>query len=211
MKITEYSHLLAAMLVIFVVAGFSLALKGQFNALGEIFIYSVVIIAVVIGARKFVAHLLDADVEHEIWQVYTYGFKPRDHFEKEKPFGIIIPLLLSIISLGFLKFLPVLTYETSAQKVRASKRFGYYSYSSMTGMHNALIGVAGIVALWILAIIAYLVNFEYLAEISAYYAFANLIPISSLDGTQIFFGSKVLYTIVATITLIFFLYAIFLI
>jgi Zn-dependent protease len=95
-------------------------------------------------------------------------------------------------------------------KVRAAKRFGFYSYSELTDFHNALIGAGGIIALLILSFISYFPGFEYLSRIAAFYAFWNMIPISKLDGTQIFFGSRALWTALAIITIIFTAYALIL-
>ena len=77
----------------------------------------------------------------------------------------------------------------------------------MTDWHNGLVGAGGILGILILGIIAYFTGYETLFKISAYYAFANMIPFSKLDGTQIFFGSKVLYSILGVIVLIFLAYA----
>jgi hypothetical protein len=78
----------------------------------------------------------------------------------------------------------------------------------MTDWHNALIGAAGIVAVLILSIISYLIPWsDSLWRLSAYYAFWNMIPLSNLDGTQIFFGSRVLWSTLAIVVAIFTVYA----
>jgi Zn-dependent protease len=79
----------------------------------------------------------------------------------------------------------------------------------MSDFHNALIGAAGIIFTLALAVITYFlpVQLEQLAGLAIGYAFWNMIPVSNLDGTQIFFGSRVLYTTLAVITLVFVLFA----
>ena len=210
MKSNEFLHILAAILVLTVVAGFSFALKEEWTSLPIIFAFSAIIIAFSVLVKKFTAYLLDADVEHEIWQMSNYGFKPSFHFKKPVPTGIILPLIVTLFSLGTIKFMPLLTYETRALKHRASKRFGFYSFKEMTDFHNGLIGAAGIFFVLLLSLITYLLpasNLEYLAKMSVYYAFWNLLPVSKLDGTQILFGSRILWAVLAAISAIFVIFA----
>jgi len=128
-------------------------------------------------------------------------------FKKEKPFGFYIPLFFTLFSLGLIKVMTFLTYETGALKHRAAKRHGYYSYTEMTDWHNGLIGAAGVVILLLISLISYLTGLELLSKMAAYYAFWNMIPIAKLDGTQIFFGSRIIWAVLGVITLIFALYA----
>lgn len=210
MKYSEFLHIVAAIIILTIVGSFQFVVKGNWTSVPLILFYSALIIAVAVFSKKLIAYMLDSGVEHEIWSVYRFGFKQDQHFDKAIPAGIIIPLIISVISLGMIKVGNILTYETRALKYRASKRFGHYSFVEMTDWHNGVIGAAGILALLALAIIAYFVptNAEYLAKLSVFYAFWNLIPISKSDGSQIFFGSRILWTILAVITVIFTLYAI---
>jgi len=153
---------------------------------------------------------LDANVEHRIWHFQRYGFKPRAKFKKEMPFGVILPLAISIVTLGAAQLMTFLTYETRALKHRAAKRFGFYSYTEMTDSHNGLIGASGVVVLLLISFIAYFPGWEYLSKMAAFYAFWNMAPFSNLDGTQIFFGNRTLWSVLGVIVLIFVLYALFL-
>jgi Zn-dependent protease len=65
----------------------------------------------------------------------------------------------------------------------------------------------GIIITLLISTIAYISNFGYFAKIATLYAFFSLLPISKFDGTQIFFGSRVLYAVLVTITLIYTYYA----
>lgn len=203
-------------IVAIIVLGIILSIGYKFNvtatSIPKYILFAAMIIIVSITAKKLIAFSLDSDVEHETWKFSRYGLKPHQHFEKEVPAGIILSIILSIFSMGALKFMSLLTYETRALKHRAAKRFGYYSYTEMTDWHNGLIGAAGIVAVLLLSIITYFIagSNDYLWRFAAYYAFWNMIPISKLDGTQIFFGSKILYAALGIITLIFTGYALLL-
>ncbi|MFH1612733.1 MAG: hypothetical protein ABIB46_03245, partial [bacterium] len=66
----------------------------------------------------------------------------------------------------------------------------------------AYIAAAGIFVNLLFAFLAYLIGFSEFAKLSIWFAFFNMIPISNLDGNKIFFGSKVLWSFLATITLI---------
>ena len=66
MSTKEYPHILAAIILLSVVAGFSFALQGEWERLAQTFFFSLIIIAVNILAKKAMAFALDADVEHEL-------------------------------------------------------------------------------------------------------------------------------------------------
>jgi len=206
----EFAHVLAAILLLFIVSGLWFALQGETELLAEVLAFSFIIISVHVLTKKVVAPMLDANVEHRIWHFYRFGIKSHHHFKREIPFGLIVPLIFTAFSLGFLKVMTFLTYETRALKRRAARRFGHYSYTSMTDWHNGLIGAVSIVGVMLVSVFGYLLNFEYLAKMAAYYAFFNMIPFSTLDGTQIFFGSRVLWFVLAFVSFLFVLFALLL-
>lgn len=210
MEKAEWAHVLAGILLLFVVSALGFVFAGEASALLQVFVFSFVIVFVHVFVKKGIAYMLDASVEHRIWHVYRYGIKPKDHFKKEVLFGLILPLVFSVVSLGLVKIMTLLTYETRALKHRAAKRHGFYSFTEMTDWHNGLIGAAGIVALLLVSVIGYFTGLEYLSKIAAYYVFWNMIPLSNLDGTQIFFGSRILWTVLGVVSLIFVGYALFL-
>lgn len=211
MKSEEFAHVLGAVLLLFVVSAFAFVLAGEAFSVLQVFVFSFVVILVVVFVRKGAAYTMDASVTHKIWMLSRFGYRPKEHFKKPQPLGIYLPLILSICSLGFVKIMTFLTYETSALKHRAAKRFGFYSYTEMTDSHNGLIGASSIFALLVLAVAAYVFDMSLLARMAIYYSFWNMIPFSDLDGTQIFFGGRVLWTVLAVIVMIFTLYAIILI
>lgn len=203
----EWAHILGVVILMFVVWSVGFSLDANLIGLIWIFGFSFVVVILPILAKNALAYYLDANVTHEIWSVYRFGFKPREHFKKPVLFGLILPLVFSLISLGFFKMTTFLTYETRALKYRAARKFGHYSYTSMTDWHNALIGALGVFVLLVISVVGYLTGFEVLTKMAAYYAFWNMIPISKLDGTQIYFGSRVLWTVLGALTLVFSFYA----
>ena len=210
MNAKEIAVIIAAILILSVSAGLGFMLRGTIEQVVLVFIFSAIIILVNIFVKKIIARSLDADIEHEIWYFSQFGFKAHQHTKKPIPLGIIVPLVAAVATLGFLKLPAIITYEARALRVRAARRFGNYSYTEMTDWHNAIIGASGIIALLLLALITYLLpvqGFELLAQLASYYAFVNMIPFSKLDGTQIFFGSRVLYFTLGIITVIFTAYS----
>lgn len=212
MKEKEIVHIIIAIIILAVVIGFSHIISNEIAYLGTAILLSFIIIGINVLSKKIMANALDSDIENSIWFASRYGFKERSQFKKEIPLGVILPLVITAITFGIIKFTTILTYETSALKRRAAKRFGYYSFTEMTDWHIALIGASGIFATLLLAFISYWIpSLEDLARYSAFYAFFNLIPFSKLDGAQIYFGSRVLWTLLAVIATIFAGYALFLV
>ncbi len=193
-----------ALITLTIVISFKQVIAGNLLYLGTAILYAALVIGINVVAKKAAARSLDADVEHDVWYGSRYGLKPGARLSKGIPLGVIIPLCITAFSLGIGKCMTFLTYETSALKQRAAKRFGFYSFTEMTDWHNALVGAAGIVGVLALAIIAYLIpSLEGLPSIAIYYAFWNMIPWSKLDGAQIAMGSRILYTALALITFVF--------
>lgn len=214
MKDKEITQIIIAMITLGFIAGFVELVQGNLREFSFIVLFGAVIIAANIITKKIVASRLDADVEHEVWKIGRFGFRPSDKFNRSVYAGVIIPLFVSIISLGTIKMMTVLTYETTALKRRAAKRFGPYSFTEMTDYHNALVGAAGIIACLAITFVTYWLpgsGWETIAKLSTFYAFFNMIPLSKLDGSQIYFGSRVLWSVLAVITLIFMMYAMLLV
>ena len=214
MKKKEIVQIITAIIILGFVSGFLELFTGNIKSFLIITGFSAVIISVNIISKKIMASRLDADVEHEIWKMERYGLKPQNYIKRGILAGLIIPLFISIVTLGSIKLMTILTYETRALKRRAAKRFGPYSFTEMTDYHNALVGSAGIIACLVITFVTYWFPgdlWNTLTRMSTFYAFFNLIPFSKLDGSQIYFGSRVLWSVLAVITLIFMLYALLLV
>jgi hypothetical protein len=200
----EIYHIILAIIILTIVIGFESFLTTDLSTLGLPLLFAALIILANVGGKKITGRNLDCNVENETWMWGRYGLKPNWHLKKEIPLGVIVPLFFTAISLGLIKFMTFLTYEASPMKRRAARRFGARSFTEITDWHNALIGAGGIVAVLLLSAISYFIPFlDGLPKYAAFYAFWNLIPFSKLDGTQILFGSKPLWTALAVITIIF--------
>lgn len=213
MNSKEILHLLIAVLVASLVIAFPSLIVSNWKVVPLAFLCGFLIIALTTLAKKLMAYSLDTNVEHSLWGFSQWGFLKQQHFKNEIPLGIFLPIFsaifLSLFALERIFVLTLLTYEATALKVRAAKRFGYYSYTSLSEWHNALIGASGIIAALLLSLVTYFLPLgtSLISKAAAYYAFFNLFPVSKLDGTQIFFGSRVLWTILFVIAFIFVAFA----
>lgn len=199
----EIKQSIVALLILTLVISFQELIRAHWSYMLTALSFAFLILAANIGAKKWAAKVLDAHVEHELWQVSRFGLKPGRHTPKPIPAGAIIPLVISVFTLGITKCMTLLTYTTSARKQRAARRFGYYSFTEMTDWHNALVGSAGIVGVLALAVVSYSIPaLTGLPSLAIYYAFWNLVPWSKLDGAQIVMGSRVVYTALALITVV---------
>ena len=118
------------------------------------------------------------------------------------PAGAFFPILFAFFTFGTINWMASLVFDVKAKVHRAAKRHGLWSFSEMTEYHIGLIAATGIAVNLIAAVIGYFINQPEFAKLNIYYAFFNMLPISDLDGNKIFFGSKILWSFLATITLI---------
>ena len=212
MKESEIIQIIIGIVVLGIVTGARDIISLDLNAVARIVGFSAIVIGANIIGKKIIASRLDADVEHEVWKMQRYGLPVGAHLERSIPAGIIFPLFVTVISLGTVNLMSVLTYETRALKRRAARRFGPFSFTEMTDYHNSWVGAGGIIAVLIVAFISYWIpGASALGRLATFYAFWNMIPFSKLDGTQIYFGSRVLWSVLAVITLISTMYALLLV
>lgn len=170
-----------------------------------------IVLIVYVTAKKLTAYYYEAEEVSKIWSFQRYGLYERSYFKHPIPIGILLPFLLSILTFGYIKWFAVIESDVKPTPTRAVKRHDYYSFSEMTEWHLALISASGILASLVLAPISYILNFPDLARVSVYFACFNLLPLGKLDGTRIFFGSLILWIILAAISLIALGYALLLI
>ena len=166
---------------------------------GITFLSFLIIIGVSVLVKKLVAYRYEADITTKFWELYRYGFKKGSHLKKSTPM-VWLPILATLLSRGTFWWLGVLEFDIRARPERVSKRHGLYRFTEMTERHLARIAIWGVVACLIMALIGYLAGFETFTKLATYYAAWSLIPISSLDGTKIFFGNRGMWTTLVVLT-----------
>ncbi|MEK6842710.1 MAG: hypothetical protein AABX84_02745 [Nanoarchaeota archaeon] len=193
----EAAHIIVAILVL------SLAIS-IWNF--EIILYALIsvffVVLINIIAKNISAYYFESEIENKIWETQRYGFKAHKYFKKPIPIGAFLPLITSIISLGYFSWFSSLVFDVKPKSYRAAKHHGLYSFSEMTEEHICYIAAFGILANLLLAVAGYLIGFELFAKLNIYYTFFNMLPISDLDGNKIFFGNIVLWSFLATLILI---------
>lgn len=164
-------------------------------------------------AKKAMAYRLDSEIEMKVWEVGKYDFSQDKNSKKPFPLGAFLPLLSKIVLFPLKNFvwMASLVFDIKPRIYRGAKRHGLYTFSEITEYHLGLIAASGIAINIILAIIGYFAGFPLFARLNVYYAFFNMLPVSELDGNKIFFGSKILWSFLASIVLIGMLFAIFIV
>jgi hypothetical protein len=212
MKSKEIFQIILVWIILIFVINFNSITTNNFS-LEPFLIKSLGILLIIFASifgKKLVAYHFETSIEHKIWQWQRFGFKRHHKFPSPLPFGIILPFLLSFLSLGYFLWLIVLEFDIKVLPSRASKRHEMYKFSDLTDTHMSFIAGAGVIACLLLSIIAYLANFPSITKLSIYYAFYSLIPLGNSDGSKVFFGNRIFYFTLAIITLIFLAYALFL-
>jgi hypothetical protein len=200
-SLKEFSIILFAAIIL----GACYSYPGNSSQIITFTIFLFIIIGVNILAKKFAAYDFELNVETKFWSIYHYGLKQGAHFVKPV-YMIWLPILLSLISRGLLFWMPILEFDITALPERVSRRHGLYRFAQATEWHIALIIMWGIISSLALAIIGYFLGFNLFSRLCVYYAIWNIIPISGLDGSKLFFGSRHLWVAVAIVVIIFLIF-----
>jgi hypothetical protein len=156
-------------------------------------------IAIQIAAQNLMAYRFGAKLEYNLWDIRRYWFYEKAYFKKPFPAWLVIPILLIVITFGFVKWLAVLTFEAFPTTKRVKER-----WYELTEWEYALIAVSGIFANLILAIISEIAGWHEFAVLNLLFAFFNVLPFSELNGTKILFGSRMLwiFSIILIVTML---------
>ncbi len=164
-------------------------------------------------AHKVVARMQGFDTEYNFWGLQTLSLDPRKLLGKGKkkpfprkvrlfgkeylikafPIGIVLSVIVTIVSNGALFFLAVGQYNLLLRKTTRIGR----KFVEVTDYEEAKIALAGPMVHIVLMILGKLFNtygtLDQFIFINAAMALFYMIPISRLDGTKIYFGSRLLY------------------
>jgi hypothetical protein len=215
---------ITSIIISVIILGFVVALSKELENFSENIFYAFLMIFIIlilnIFSKKAMAHYLDSEVEIKLWELERIGFfgtlsqgylHPSKKFKKPFPIGAVLPVVISIISMGYVKWLASLVFDVKASVHRAAKRHGLYTFSEMTEYHIGLIAASGIIINLLGAIVSYFLGFEEFTRLSLYFVFFNMLPISEIDGNKIFFGSLILWSFLAALAIIGLVYSIFMI
>jgi len=167
-----------------------------------------IIIFLNIFMKKFVSEYYSIKIEHRIWEFQQTGWSKKSKLKKPFPIGMVLPFTLSIISVGFIQCFTFFQFDAeNIPRKRILRKRGLYRKEEINESDPAMTAAWGLYSLLFLAILAIIISLiikpldvlvfniplQYpiaeLARYSIFYGMWNLIPISNLDGTKIFFGS----------------------
>jgi len=177
----------------------------EFNLYLTIFLSLFILIILNVFIKKFIAYLLDSELEMKIWETKKMRLRKRGEGKTVSfPIGILMPLISRFLFFAFGNFIWMasLIFEVKPKTYRGAKRYGLYSFSEMSEYHIAIIAASGILINLFVAVIFYLLGYELAARLSIYYSFFNLLPIGELDGNKIFYGKTSWWVILSVIVLI---------
>ena len=183
-----------------------LAISISLFEIKKLFLPTLLAIAIIVILnvlfKKLMSYYLDLKTHIKMWEIRQWGYKNIFRFKKPVNLGLTFPIILKVISVGYINFTASLTYDVESTIYRAAKKHGLYGFSEVSEAQIGAIAAAGIIANLIGALVGYLIGFPYFARLSLSFAFWNLIPLSALDGNKIFFGSKLLWVTLMLITLV---------
>lgn len=133
-------------------------------------------------------------VEIELWCAKQFWFSRASKFERFKmkrglPLGIFLALYLSFLSFGRIFFTAVFNHQLTEDR---NARIGR-SWKRLTEYEEAMIMLVGFLASMLLVIAAKILDFGRLYDVNLWLIVFNLLPISRLDGSKMFFSSRPMY------------------
>ncbi|OIO42573.1 hypothetical protein COU56_01655 [Candidatus Pacearchaeota archaeon CG10_big_fil_rev_8_21_14_0_10_31_9] len=211
MKTRETYHILLVLIVLIFAVILKPFLTNQDYNVMLIAATSITLAVLInIATKKITAYYFETSIEHKIWSVDRYWLRRKDTFKNKIPFGILIPFIATIASLGNFLFLAALEFDIKTLTSRVSKRHEWYKFTDITDFHLGVIAASGVILNLVFAVIGYLAGFSLFAKLNIYYAFYCMLPLWNLDGTKIFFANKNIWAVLGAIVIIFLLYALFL-
>ncbi len=184
-------------LVVILVSAFFLAFSFSLFSmvlLLKYFLIFFILVLIYVYSQKLVAYYLECETETKIWLEGRYGIRKGQYIKNPLPLGLVLCFLFPFLTYGRAKWLALTETEVIARKERVAKRHGYYSFPDLTEYHIALICAGGVFGMFLVAIISYLINLPIeVSKFAMYFSFFNLIPLSKIDGSKIFFGSPFLW------------------
>lgn len=180
---------IAAALIGYLSAFLKFSWLGWLGAAG----LALIVLLVHFAAQKFVASLKDCNIELNLWTFRQYWFYKSSYSKWPIPAWLLLPLLLLLATFGVVKWLAVTTFEAvPVRKVTP--------YSELSEWELAIIAASGAAANILLAVLSQFAGWQNFALLNIWFAFFNLLPISSLDGAKILFGGRVFWIFLFVLT-----------
>lgn len=180
-------------------------------------IASTLIIFTTVITKKIAAPHFNIRIEHRSWEFQRYGYYTRSYFRRPIPIGLLFPFFITLLSLGYIKPMTLLQFdvqdipETRILKKRGNRRaLRKQEMNDSDPGFTAAWGFYALLALAVIGIIIKLITgfslFSQIARYSIFYGIWNLVPISQLDGSKLFFGSILSWVFIAILHIILLLF-----
>ena len=199
----EIRTLFIAALVLGLLFGYD---DGQANFQLSYWITNVIIMIILalfslimyVAGHKVRAKKFGCESSIHIWSMSRFSYAASSHLKgpiKAIPLGVIIPLLLIFLTQGAWK---VATFTSTTIKSISARRLGR-EFRRVTEFEEAQIALAGPLTALLVAFIAKILMpsfpvMQHLMVINLYLAMFNMLPIPTLDGVKIYFGSPLMFT-----------------
>ncbi len=162
------------------------------------------------AAHKIKAKRAGCESSIRIWSMSRFSYAASSHLRgpiKSIPLGIIIPLLFLFLTEGVLK---VATLTSTSIKTMSARRLGR-EFRRTTEFEEAQIAGAGplmslFIAFLAKALIPLFPFMQHVMAINLHLAFFSMLPLPTLDGTRVFFGSPLMFSFFFTMTLLAFFF-----
>lgn len=152
--------------------------------------------------QKYYAHKIGATTKISLWiSNFKFVFFSYRTTIKGLPYGILYPVLVTLLSKGQIFFATTTTME---EKVVPGYRLGR-RFVKLTEFERSKIAVVAPLTHILIAIILHLIDIPILnnfALVNTMMAISYMVPLPGLLGSTAFFGSKPLYIFSATFILI---------
>jgi hypothetical protein len=152
-----------------------------------VFFLVIVTLLVHIAGTKLAANYFDQEAEFKFWHIKQFYFTAKRHLPMPFPVGIIIGLFFTLISSGTAFFTAITTFEISNQK-----RIGR-AFPNVSEQQIAFICFWGIFANLVLLMFFKFINIQQGVLINSWFIIWNLLPVTDLMGSQMFFSHRILY------------------
>ena len=138
-------------------------------------ILSFFVIIINVLAKKIIAFYFGAKIEIETWKTNRlafrtknkfFGYKPTPNLRLEMLLGFFMPLLVKILSFGFLNWMACLTFDAKGTVYRTARKHELYQFSDVTEKELSWIAWGSLMVNLFFGFIAYLINAPFFSYIN---------------------------------------------
>jgi len=148
--------------------------------------------------KKYWADKYGASSKHKIWNIQRIGPRAKQILSKKIPIGIILPLLITILSMGHLYFPITSQSSISYSKTKRAGRKFVHLEEWDEGKISSLGPLSSLTLVFIFKIFSYITPFTFsnFIFINSLLAVFYMLPFPQIEGGKVFFASKTYYILI---------------